>query len=147
MNLANAGVNDQAVELLEPSVEHRVLGVGFGGGVALSKLAQRAGFVAGIDPSEPALRAARKRFHDEIEAGRVQLTQAPVDAIPFKDGSFDRVLTVQLDLLLAAARPRAAGDLSAIETRGAAGPRHGDDAGTKLVCTARLHSLHRRRTG
>ena len=94
MNLANASVNEQAVELLELSSEHRVLEVGFGGGVALTKLAGRVAFVAGIDPSEPVVRAACRRFHDEIATGRVQIREAVVDAIPFEGASFDRALSV-----------------------------------------------------
>jgi arsenite methyltransferase len=94
LNLANARANGAAVELLEVSSEHRALDVGFGGGVALRKLAARAGSVAGIDRSEAAVRAARQSFRREIEEGRVQVEEASVEAIPFADADFDRVLTV-----------------------------------------------------
>lgn len=94
LNLANARGNEQAVQLLEVSSEHRALDVGFGGGVALSKLLARAWFVAGIDHSEAAVRAARRGFRHQIEEGRLQVEQASVEAMPFEEGSFDRVLTV-----------------------------------------------------
>jgi arsenite methyltransferase len=94
MNLANAKINEQAVELLELSSEHRVLEVGFGGGVALTKLAGRAAFVAGIDPSEAAVRATCKRFHHEIATRRLEVREAFVETIPFAEGSFDRALSV-----------------------------------------------------
>jgi ubiquinone/menaquinone biosynthesis C-methylase UbiE len=94
LNLANARGNKRAIELLDVSPEHRALEVGFGGGLALRKLAARARFVAGIDPSESAVRAARRSFRRDIEHGGVQVEEASVDAIPFEADSFDRALTV-----------------------------------------------------
>jgi arsenite methyltransferase len=94
LNLANARGNERAVGLLEVSPEDRALDVGFGGGVALGKLTSRARSVAGIDRSEAAVRSARQRFRREIEEGRIQVELARVEAIPFEDESFDRVLTV-----------------------------------------------------
>lgn len=94
LNLANARINEQALGLLEVAPENHALDVGFGGAVALEKLAGRAAFVAGIDHSKPAVRAASNRFRDEIASGRMQVEHAGVDAIPFANASFDRVLTV-----------------------------------------------------
>jgi SAM-dependent methyltransferase len=94
LNLANARGNARGVELLEVSSGDRVLDVGFGGGVALKKLATRAGFVAGVDHSQAAVRAARERFEREVEDGRMQLGEASVEELPFGDASFDGVLTV-----------------------------------------------------
>src|SRR3954467_15451358 len=112
LNFANARGNAAAVEVLEVSSDHRALDVGFGGGVALRKLAARAHSVAGIDLSEAAVRAARRGvsrgggrgggggrgarrgFRREIEEGRLEIEEASVEAIPFDDAGFDRVLTV-----------------------------------------------------
>ena len=94
MNLSNAKINQQAIELLQPASEHRVLEVGFGGGAALTQLAARARWVAGIDPSSAAVRAARKRLHSEIAAGRAQIREAAVEQIPFGAGCFDRAISV-----------------------------------------------------
>jgi SAM-dependent methyltransferase len=96
LNIANARINREAIELLELSPDHRVLEVGFGGGVALKRLLGQAAFIAAIDPSEAAVRAARKRFAGEVLRGRLRRTspQAAVDAMPFNGGSFERALTV-----------------------------------------------------
>src|SRR3954449_4990055 len=94
LNLANARGNAAAVEMLDVSSQHRVLDAGSGGGAGLGKLTRRADSVAGIDLSEPAVRAARRSFRREIEDGRLQVEEASVEAIPFDDASFDRVLTV-----------------------------------------------------
>ena len=94
LNLVNARVNRRAVELLEVSSEHRVLDVGFGGGVALRLVAERAAFAAGIDHSAAAARAAGELFEGEIARGEVRIEEAGVDSMPFDDASFDRVLGV-----------------------------------------------------
>jgi arsenite methyltransferase len=94
LNLANARGNAAAVDLLELSEEHRALDVGFGGGVALRKMTARAHSVAGIDRSEAAVRAARRSFRRQIEEGRLELREGSVEAMPFDDESFDRILTV-----------------------------------------------------
>jgi SAM-dependent methyltransferase len=94
MNAANARINRGAIALLEPAPDHRVLEVGFGGGGSLVKLAERAAFVAGIDPSEPVVRSARRRFAARLAAGRVEIAQAGVEVIPFPRDSFDGALTV-----------------------------------------------------
>src|SRR4051795_1198288 len=91
LNLANARANAAAVELLQLSSDQRALEVGFGGGVALKKLAARAHSVAGIDVSEAAVRAARRSFRREIEEGTLEVDEASVEAIPFDDAAFDRV--------------------------------------------------------
>jgi arsenite methyltransferase len=94
LNMANAAGNARAVELLEVSSDHRALDVGFGGGVALGKLAGKARSVAGIDHSEAAVSSARQRFRREIEEGWLRVELASVEAIPFEDESVDRILTV-----------------------------------------------------
>lgn len=91
LNRGNRRTNERAIELLEvePS-SHRVLDVGFGGGVGLELLGARGlSMVSGVDHSEDAVRAARKRF-----AGAERLEVASVEALPFEDGAFDRILSV-----------------------------------------------------
>jgi arsenite methyltransferase len=94
LNFANRRGNERTVELLELSSDHRALDIGFGGGIALAKLAERSESVAGVDRSRAAVRAARERFAREIETGRIQIEEASVEALPFEDASFDRILTV-----------------------------------------------------
>jgi ubiquinone/menaquinone biosynthesis C-methylase UbiE len=92
--LANASINSQALELLDLSPGDRVLEVGFGGGGALANIIGRAGMVAAIDPSEASVRAARRRFGEELRSGRLRIERATVEATPFEADSFDCVLSV-----------------------------------------------------
>ncbi len=92
----NAGMNRVAVELLDVRATDRVLEIGFGPGVAIQELAQRAndGLVAGIDPSDVMLRQATKRNRRAIEVGRVVLQNGTAAQLPFDDATFDKVLAV-----------------------------------------------------
>ena len=66
----------------------RVLDVGCGPGALTAVLVDRLGTsaVAGVDPSEPFVAAARERLPD------VDIRQAPAEALPFDDDSFDAAL-------------------------------------------------------
>lgn len=96
LNRLNARVNGVVLDLLALSPEHRLLDVGFGGGVLMKEALQRAprGFVAGIEISEPMLKLARRRFQDEVRKGRMEVKEGSAAAIPYSDASFDRVAAV-----------------------------------------------------
>jgi ubiquinone/menaquinone biosynthesis C-methylase UbiE len=96
LNRANRPINQRAVERLKMASSDSVLEIGFGGGIALSAiLARTEEFVAGIEISAPMLDHGRRRFRDEIEAGRLELREGTVAEIPYEDARFDRVLSVQ----------------------------------------------------
>jgi ubiquinone/menaquinone biosynthesis C-methylase UbiE len=96
MAIKNAGMNQLAVELLDVAPDTRVLEIGFGPGKAIFEAARRAtgGLVAGIDRSEVMLRQAERRNRRFIAAGRVELRQGDVAALPFENASFSRVFEV-----------------------------------------------------
>jgi arsenite methyltransferase len=96
LNLANRPINRWAVERLDLGPSDAVLEIGFGGGAALAGILDRTrGRVAGIEISEAMIDGARRRFRREIGQGRLEVGPGDVSEIPFEDGSFDRVLTVQ----------------------------------------------------
>lgn len=84
------------VELLEVRPEDRVLEVGFGPGVAIGLLAERAtaGLVAGVDPSEVMVRQARGRNRAAGRAGRIELRRGSAEALPWPDGHFTRACAI-----------------------------------------------------
>jgi SAM-dependent methyltransferase len=86
-----------AVELLDVQPTDRVLEIGFGPGVAIAALAERAvaGTVVGVDRSPVMLRQARRRNAAAVRTGRVQLHLAPVEDLPVDlGGPFDKVLAI-----------------------------------------------------
>jgi SAM-dependent methyltransferase len=96
MNAGNREMNLAAIQALSIEPAHRVLEVGFGGGVALADLlaCTPQGRVAGLELSPTMLRRARRQFRVAIAQGRLQLEQGAIDHMPFPDASFDRVLSV-----------------------------------------------------
>jgi SAM-dependent methyltransferase len=94
MNRFNRGVTGYAIEQLALEPSDRVLEIGFGGGMMLDTLTQRARFVAGLDRSELMVRRARARLEPLIAAGRVDIREGVVESMPFPDASFDKALTV-----------------------------------------------------
>src|SRR3979411_693897 len=78
------------VDLLDVQPEDRVLEVGFGPGVAIELMAARAS-------REPVCGVARQpptRNWQASQAGRIQLRQGTVSALPFPDASFTKALTL-----------------------------------------------------
>jgi ubiquinone/menaquinone biosynthesis C-methylase UbiE len=88
--------NETALELLEPQPADHVLEVGFGHGATLKRVAAAVsrGCVAGVDPSSEMCRMAARRNRQAVARGSVDLRQASVEALPFPDDSFDKVLSV-----------------------------------------------------
>lgn len=91
-------------EILAPGVidrlplagSERVLELGCGVGAELLLLARRwPGLrLSGVDRSRTHLAAARELLRDRIRAGDISLVEADAAALPWPDGSFDRVLTI-----------------------------------------------------
>jgi ubiquinone/menaquinone biosynthesis C-methylase UbiE len=70
----------------------RVLEIGVGTGLSFPHYPREVEELVGIEPSEPMLRRARRRA---AGLGReVKLVQAPAEALPFEDRSFDTVVTL-----------------------------------------------------
>jgi ubiquinone/menaquinone biosynthesis C-methylase UbiE len=93
---SNRQRNSWAVSLLDVQPTDRVLEIGFGPGVTIADLADRAirGQVYGVDHSEVMVRQASRRNHAAIRAGRVELVHASVDQLPSFDEPLDAVLAV-----------------------------------------------------
>jgi ubiquinone/menaquinone biosynthesis C-methylase UbiE len=96
MERGNAAMNALAVEALEVQPDDQVLEIGFGPGAALAEIARLAprGFAAGIDPSEAMISQASRKLRNGIAAELVELKLGTASSIPYEDGRFDRVLTV-----------------------------------------------------
>jgi len=79
------------VSLLNIQPGYHILEIGFGPGVSTQLAAEKAseGFVVGIDHSQTMVQAASQRNATTIRAGRMELKQGEVAALPYPDGSFD----------------------------------------------------------
>lgn len=93
---SNRRRNKWVVGLLDVQPADRILEIGFGPGVAIAEFARRAteGHVVGVDHSAVMVGHARRRNAAEVRAGRVELIQASVIALPRFAQPFDVALAV-----------------------------------------------------
>jgi arsenite methyltransferase len=71
--------------------------IGFGGGVGLQLLLDRAGddgVVHGIEIADDMLRRARSRFGADVRSGRLRLASGSLNDVGLQDGSLDALITV-----------------------------------------------------
>lgn len=90
----NAPITRLAVEQLDPRPDDTILDIGFGPGHSVELLAgyATAGLVAGVDVSDDMVRAAIRRNHAAVAAGRVSLVAGSVAHLPFDDHVFTKVM-------------------------------------------------------
>jgi len=92
---ANADLNGLMAELLETQPAGRALEIGFGSGFLIQHLTRTGrGQIAGIDVSDEMVQVAKTRLRSEIEAGHVELRKAGIERIPYPDGTFNQVFTI-----------------------------------------------------
>jgi arsenite methyltransferase len=93
---ANVGMNSLTLDALALGPADRLLDVGFGSGYLLEQvLAKRlCDTVAGLDVSRSMVDHASRRLRSYIKAGRARISHGDIDAIPFADGEFTRLCSV-----------------------------------------------------
>lgn len=93
MNIGHSPVYEFGLSHVELPQGGRILDVGCGGGELLRRMAKRApdATLAGVDVSSASIEASRRRNHRAIEAGRMEVKEGSVDALPWPDESFDLV--------------------------------------------------------
>jgi ubiquinone/menaquinone biosynthesis C-methylase UbiE len=97
MNLGHSTMTDWGLQQVMVPKSATILDVGCGGGRTVQRLAALApeGKVTGLDYSAASVAVSRDRNAQEIEAGRVQIEQGSVAALPFPDRTFDVVTAVE----------------------------------------------------
>ncbi len=97
MNLGHAAMTDWGLQQVTIPKTATILDVGCGGGRTVQKLLALApdGKLVGVDYSSASVAVSRETNAQEIEAGRVQIEQGSVAALPFPDNFFDVVTAVE----------------------------------------------------
>ena len=97
MNGSHAPLTQWAFSLLGLGEHDTVLDIGCGGGAALRRASALAtdGQLFGVDYSPVSVGLARENNADDITTGKMNITEASADALPFNDGLFDRIYTVE----------------------------------------------------
>ena len=83
-------------DLLDVQPDDQIIEIGFGNGANIELLLERAvrGSVTGVEISKTALEMASKKNAKAISEGRVELHQAPGNAIPLENNVFDKACSV-----------------------------------------------------
>src|SRR5439155_15397162 len=97
MNMQHKTLTVWVIDLMNVQPSDRVLDVGCGGGMAVKLLSDRAtaGFVAGVDYSAEMVRQATRRNDAAVRQGRVEVKPGDVSALPYGEGSFDKVCGIE----------------------------------------------------
>ena len=85
----NARLMQVAADELKRRPEGRALDIGCGAARNAVPLARLGWRIVGTDLSWPMLTAARGRAHEEAPDDRVHVVQAPMTALPVREGAFD----------------------------------------------------------
>ncbi len=96
LNLSNTRLLNAAVALLDAEPTDRILDIGFGGGHSLVALAASAAGAAivGVDYSREMVDSAVRMIRDRRLDDRVSVKWGNVAKLPFRAGTFHKVLTV-----------------------------------------------------
>lgn len=92
----NREAEQEAIDVLAPGPRDAVLVIGFGPGVGIELLADAVphGWIAGVDPARPMVRAATTRNRDGVARGQVHLEPATAADLPWGAATFDGALAV-----------------------------------------------------
>lgn len=97
MNESHAYLVDWGLACIELHTGDTVLDIGCGGGNTLARIAERVteGHLVGIDYAETSVEASRAFNAALVAAGRMEILHGSVESLPFEDGHFDAVVTVE----------------------------------------------------
>lgn len=94
MNRLNRTMNEASLAELAIAPGDRVLEAGFGGGSLLKRILDAGGVAAGLDLSPEMVRLAQRRLRSYIRENRLEVRCGSIDALPYEDGSFSKVCSV-----------------------------------------------------
>ena len=96
LNKANASMNQLALERLAIKPADRLLEVGFGGGDLLEQIlsTRQSEYVAGVDLSVDMVSLVGRRLQSYIEAGKAEVRCGDIEALPYSEGEFTKLCSV-----------------------------------------------------
>jgi ubiquinone/menaquinone biosynthesis C-methylase UbiE len=96
LDKSSAAMNLLTFERLSLQPADRVLEVGFGSGYLLEKIlsSDPRTHASGVDPSAEMVGLAGRRLRKFIDGGRARVREGSIEALPFGDGEFTKLCTV-----------------------------------------------------
>lgn len=98
MNKANSFLYDSTLSVMQPGDGDQILEIGFGNGKFFDRIFSAASNlrVRGIDFSSTMVKAAQQNNQEAISGGRLELISGSSEAMPFADGSFDKIFCINV---------------------------------------------------
>ncbi|UIN49038.1 methyltransferase domain-containing protein [Bacillus safensis] len=90
-------INEWTIQLLNIQENDRILEIGTGRGITLSKVAEKLdrGKVYGVDASRHMIKYAKRKHKKLAEQDKAVITLGKAEQLPFEDRSFNKLFTVQ----------------------------------------------------
>lgn len=97
MNEHHYEVTGWGLSFLGLEKNSRVLDIGCGGGETLRRMSEvvTEGSLTGADHSPLSVKMSLEHNAEAVRSGRMNVVEASVGELPFADGSFDRIITVE----------------------------------------------------
>lgn len=97
MNQRHYAVTGWALKFLDLKISSRVLDIGCGGGETLRRMSEYVteGHLTGADHSSLSIEMSKVLNREDVDNGKLDVVCASVSDLPFKDNSFDRIITVE----------------------------------------------------
>ncbi len=97
MNDSHYELTGWALSYFDIEGKYRVLDIGCGGGITLRRMAEKVegGHLTGVDYSDVSVSESKKLNEDLIAAGKMNIEHASVEDLPFDEGAFDKIITVE----------------------------------------------------
>lgn len=97
MNESHGAVTEWALGFLDFAGQEKALDIGCGGGATLMRMSKRvpAGHLTGVDYSPVSVKLSRETNAADIADGKMEVLEASVEKLPFADGTFDKIVTVE----------------------------------------------------
>lgn len=97
MNKTHSPVTAWALGFLDFNENDQILDIGCGGGATLQRISEYigTGHLTGVDYSEVSVKVSQEVNEADIQQGRMDILQASVEALPFGDETFDKIVTVE----------------------------------------------------
>lgn len=98
MNKSNGFLYDFTIQAMQLAENQTILEIGFGNGKLFGKLfaAAKNLTISGLDFSPEMMKVAARNNPSTVSSGRLVLRLGSSDKIPFPDGSFDKVLCINV---------------------------------------------------
>lgn len=97
MEKNHRNINEWTIQLLNIQENDRILEIGTGRGITLSKVAEKLdrGKVYGVDASHHMIKYAKRKHKKLAEQDKAVITLGKAEQLPFEDRSFNKLFTVQ----------------------------------------------------